>query len=294
MSLTNPNYKVSTTFSAKNISSAASVYQYTADGDYKLIIEVYLDGVAGSGDYVAYLTKQLVGAGTAYPILPKTTATAAAGETAFGFWTMSAHVKSGDVLQVMIDGLAGDTSVSGKIRIIVDSYSLLEVADVTDAVPTTAEIWANATRTLTQTAAEVAAAVAGSTITITRGDTLSASLTGLGSNTGYVSIDFTVKYDKSDSDNDAILRIRKNASGLTDGLLRLNQAALVAPVVAADGSITVDSATALTIALAARATDDLPAVDGCYYDIQLIFAASVQTITEGVCNISADVTRAIA
>jgi antitoxin (DNA-binding transcriptional repressor) of toxin-antitoxin stability system len=165
------------------------------------------------------------------------------------------------------------------------------VAAVT--VAAAADVWDYTTRTLTQTAAEVAAVVAGSSITITRGDTLSAALTGLASNTGYVSIDFTVKYDQCDSDDDAILRIRKNASGTGDGLLRLNGVALVSPVVAADGSITVNSATALTIALAARAADVLPAVEGCYYDIQVIFAASVQTITEGVCNISADVTRAI-
>jgi len=134
MSLTNPSYKVNTTFSAKNISSAASVYQYTADGDYKLIIEVYLDSVAGGGDYIGYLTKQLAGAGSAYPILPKTTATAAAGETAFGLWTMSCHVKSGDVVNVMIDGLAGDTSIGGKIRIIADNYSLVETSDIAPAV----------------------------------------------------------------------------------------------------------------------------------------------------------------
>jgi len=129
MSLTNPVYKVNTTFSAKNISSAASIYQYTADGDYKLIIEAYLDGVAGGGDYVAYLTKQLVGAGTAYPILPKTTSTAAAGETAFGLATMEVQVKTGDVINLMVDGLAGDTSISGKVRIVADNWSVFEAAD---------------------------------------------------------------------------------------------------------------------------------------------------------------------
>lgn len=128
MSLTNPNYVVDTTFTVKNISSAASVYAYTAPASYKIIVEVYLDSVAGGGDYVAYLTKQLVGAGTAYPILGKTTVTAAAGDTAFGLGSISIHVKTGDVVNVMVDGLAGDTSISGKIRIIVDNYSVFDAA----------------------------------------------------------------------------------------------------------------------------------------------------------------------
>lgn len=154
--------------------------------------------------------------------------------------------------------------------------------------------WAAATRTLTQTAAAVTAAVEGATITIQRGDTLSATLTGLASNTGYVSIDFTVKQSPDDADDDCILRIRKNASGLTDGLMRLNGAALVSPVVATDGSITVVSSTSLRIALAARATDDLVPKDALYYDIQYVFASSVTTATNGICNIDADITRAIA
>jgi hypothetical protein len=155
-------------------------------------------------------------------------------------------------------------------------------------------IWASATRTLTQSAAAVTAAVEGATITIRRGDTLSAALTGLASNTGYVSIDFVVKKSPDDLDNDAILWIRKNASGLTDGLQRLNGAALVSPVVAGDGTITVVSSTALTMALAARASDDLAVADDLYYEIQLITASAVTTLTSGICNITADIVRAIA
>jgi hypothetical protein len=153
--------------------------------------------------------------------------------------------------------------------------------------------WAAATRTLTQTAAAVTAAVSGATVTIQRGDTLSATITGLAANTSYVSIDFTVKASPDDTDDGAILRIRKNASTTNDGLLRLNGAALVAPVVAADGSITVNSATSITIALAARATDDLLDADGLFYDIQAVFATTVQTLTAGTCNITADITRAV-
>jgi len=150
--------------------------------------------------------------------------------------------------------------------------------------------WEAETRTLTQTAAAVVAAVSGSNLTIARGDTFSATLTGLPANTGYVSIDFTVKRRKSDPDTGAVIRIRKNASGLTDGLRVLNGADASAR--SANGSITVNSATSLTIALDAEETDDLNP-DSLVYDIQYIFANTVQTATEGACSVNEDITRLV-
>jgi hypothetical protein len=144
------------------------------------------------------------------------------------------------------------------------------------------------------TTVTVVSAVSGTTLTILRGDTLSATFTGLASNTGYVTIDLTVKEDKTDADSAAILKIRLNAPSANDGLLYLNGAAPVAPVVSTDGTITVNSATSITVALAARATDDLTPQDGLYYDIQYVKATGVTTVTEGICNITADVTRSIA
>lgn len=155
-----------------------------------------------------------------------------------------------------------------------------------------AAIWAYVTRTLTQSAASIAAAVSGSTITIQRGDTLSVPLTGIGALTGYVSLDFTVKTNPIvDADAAAIVRIRKNASGLSDGLLVLNGATGTA----AQGSITITSEPLgnITIALAAEATAQLGIASGLYYDVQMITASGIVTRTEGICNIASDVTRAI-
>lgn len=154
-------------------------------------------------------------------------------------------------------------------------------------------VWSASSRTLTQAAASVTAAVSGSTITILRGDTLSAALTDIGALTGYVSLDFTVKEDKNDLDTAAILRIRKNASGLDDGLLRLNGADASAR--SANGSITIDDAATgdITIALSAEETDDLAARVGLYYDVQMITATAVTTLTEGTCHVTADVTRLV-
>ena len=134
--------------------------------------------------------------------------------------------------------------------------------------------------------------VVGSTITILRGDTLTASLLNLGSMESYVSLDFTVKASTHQSDDAALIRVRKNASGLTDGLLRLNGAA---HTTGTDGSITINDAPTgdITIMLKATVTDDL--VPGTYvYDIQLIEAAEVTTLTTGSLIVSADVTRLVA
>ena len=158
--------------------------------------------------------------------------------------------------------------------------------------------WAAPVRTLTSSAAATLAAITGSTLVIQRGDTYdSPPLTGLAPNTGYVSIDFTVKESTSDSDTKAILRIRKNASGANDGLLTLNAETVdtIGTVTAADGAIAVNSATSLTISLSAAASRLLSPARGLYYDIQYIFAGGrVVTATAKDCAIVADITRAVA
>lgn len=132
MALTHPSWTVDTTFSGKNIASAASVYTFTAAASAKIKITVRLTNAAGNGDYIVYLTHQWLGTGTASVVLPKTTCPAASGETSIEFLSMELDVKATDVVDVMIDGLAGDTSVSGAIRISADNPS---VFDATSDVP---------------------------------------------------------------------------------------------------------------------------------------------------------------
>lgn len=165
------------------------------------------------------------------------------------------------------------------------------VTEIQSGLATPAGVWTYASRTLTQAAASVVSAVSGSTITIQRGDTLSASLSNIGSLVGYVSVDFTVKANLDDTDAEALLRIRLNASTLSDGLLIVNGATATSE---ADGSITItDEPTGdITIGLAASVTDDLE--EGSYtYDVQMITATAVTTRTAGVCKIVRDVTRAV-
>jgi hypothetical protein len=139
---------------------------------------------------------------------------------------------------------------------------------------------------------EFVTAVVGSNITILRGDTLAARLLDLGDLTQYASLDFTVKRVAGELDDAAKIRLRKNASGTDDGLLRINGAEYAT---ATDGSIVIDDLTTgdIEIKLNAAATREL--VPGNYvYDVQLIIANEVRTLTAGKLEVVADVTRAVA
>ena len=94
----------------KDINAATSVGVYTATGDVFVLPQVLADQVAGGGDYVYHVTLQVAGAGSHFVIGPKTTHTAAAGETALGAQGGLIFIRSGDVLTVYVDGLAGDTT----------------------------------------------------------------------------------------------------------------------------------------------------------------------------------------
>lgn len=483
-----------------NISSPTAIGSYTATADKLVMCDVSIDAVAGNGDYIMFVKRKIGGAGSDYVIIPKTTLTAASGETAISGQSGWITVRNGDVLTVYVDGLATDTATpdyttrwfelagvgvaaiadgiadeatSGhttagtfgkaisdilgvtdteiatiinhlidikgvgwtnetlvalkayvdeletrltaaragyldKLNVIgtlahsndANTYKadvsglaktthLQEVEDKVDAIPVTPLLAANYTApdnasilvikdktdqlTFTQpnkvdaTAAidptgiateshlqdvedkldvvkdktdqltftqpnkvdasatvdptgiateehlqevedkvdhiksktdlfdyskvTVVPVVIGSTITILRGDTLIADLNDLGSLADYVSLDFSVKRLARDSDDDALVRIRKNASGFDDGLLRLNGAAHLDR---SDGSITINDLVTgdITIRLKAGATDDL--APGSYvYDIQRIEADMVKTLTTGTLIVKADVTRLV-
>lgn len=166
-----------------------------------------------------------------------------------------------------------------------DGDTLETLSDQLDAQEP-ADVWAYAARTLTQSAASVTAAVSGGTITIMRGDTLSASLTGLGSIAARTKLWFTVKSQYGDADAVSVVQIEE-----AGGLLYLNAAAGTP----ANGDITVDDEDDgdITITLAAASTATLTPNDGLSYDVQMLTATGVQTLTSGSCMVVADVTRAV-
>lgn len=150
-------------------------------------------------------------------------------------------------------------------------------------------MWAYATRTLTQSAASVVAAVSGSNITVRRGDYTSIALTGLGAiPAGRTGLWFTVKEDpEGDADTAAIIQVEE-----TKGLLYLNGAAGTA----AQATLTVDDEAAgnITIVLTDTATAQLSVYAGIDYDVQYLDASGAAiTMTAGMFTVTADSTRAI-
>jgi hypothetical protein len=198
------------------------------------------------------------------------------------------------------DGGTKTATVSDAWTTIPDATSVYKVLPVgraiVDSINSTAMAalaatnWVYATRTLTQSAAAVTAAVSGSALTILRGDTWSASITGLGDISNYSALWFTVKRDRDDADSASVVQILLSSPTVsTDGLQRLNGASATA----SQGSITVDDATAgnVTIAIDEAATAQL-AGQACVYDIQVRrTTGAVNTLTEGECDVNADVTR---
>lgn len=186
---------------------------------------------------------------------------------------------------------SADTGSTAIARVGADSDTLETLSDEIAVIDANVDAIKAKTDALDNSAVTFVTAVNGTTITVLRGDTLSGALTDIGALTDYVSIDFTVKQNYSQTDDEAIIRIRKNASGTDDGLLRLNGAAATANL----GSIAINDLASgdITITLAASCTDDL-STGNYVYDVQMITASAVDTLTYGKLTVSSDVTRAIA
>lgn len=153
-------------------------------------------------------------------------------------------------------------------------------------VDTAAAVWAYATRTLTMTAAQIVALLDGTTMTITRGQTVSIPITGLGNISARTKLYLTIKDALGDADADAIVQIEETA-----GLLRLNGVAGTA----GQGSLTVTNATtgAITVGLLPVASATLPAPQNYRYDVRMIAGAVVTPLTQGVFTVNPEVTKAI-
>jgi len=279
----------------------------TVSGEYFATVNLSL--LAGTGVYRLVSTRQIGGVGAIYQ-----SATAAvgvsAGITTLMISTIPTPLLAGDVLKIYVQGLAGDTAIDGVTEIFrsdtineIQSGLALEATltaikgagwstETLAAIDVLIDAIKVKTDALDNSTVTFVTAVNGTTITILRGDTFSGSITDIGALTDYVSLDFTVKESYSKTDDEATIRIRKNASGVGDGLMRLNGAA---PTSNALGSIAIDDLASgdITITLDETATDDLST--GTYvYDIQLIKASSVKTLTYGKLIVTADVTRAVA
>ena len=187
-----------------------------------------------------------------------------------------------------------ESNLAGNISIRVTGAGCLQQNLVAICADTTGhQVWTytETGRTITMTPESIAAALEGD-LAVSRGDTIMREILALGPLTDYVSIDFTVKTSRALSDNDATIRIRKNASGIADGLLRFNKAAAVDATL---GRLIIDDAVAgnITVFLSQAASLSLVADHDSYYDVQIISATGVTTLRKGIFTITEDVTRAI-
>jgi len=225
---TNPLYTVEETFSGKNISSAASVYQFTAAADEKVQHIVKLTNAAGNGDYIVYLTRQWEGAGDVSVALGKATFAAGSGETVIEFTTMQMQVKKDDVIEIMIEGQAGDTSVDGKIRIIADNPSVLEQADIlSDSTPFDgADIDAKISDVILKNMTTAASSQTdGTNLLLTNKVTFSVILEDITIPSNWEQIRLTVKKLKKDEDDKSILQLLvTNGGHADDGIQYVNRA----------------------------------------------------------------------
>lgn len=95
-------------FTNKDISAAVSIGSYTATAVRLVHVRVLVNQAAGNGDYIIYAT--ITKSAVEYRVIPTTTAAAASGLTSLAFVSLAIPVDVSDVLQVYIDGLAGDTA----------------------------------------------------------------------------------------------------------------------------------------------------------------------------------------
>jgi hypothetical protein len=150
-----------------------------------------------------------------------------------------------------------------------------------------AAFWAFATRTLTQTASQIATAISGSTVTVHRGDSFSGTLT-VADYTGYSKLWLTVKKHAGLADTASTIQIVLSSPGAgTDGLLYLNGASATA----AQGSLVAASTTSVTIAIDEVATAVLE-VRSYKYDVQAMVGTDIHTIGQGTWTVEADYTLA--
>lgn len=282
------NYYLDLTASEMNADAVVVQVKTSSSGAKTTVIVMYpeeagdirADVVAISGDSAAADNLEAAADGTGYNL--------GGGSVVAASVTGAVGSVTGAVGSVAAGGItAGSIAADaiGASELAADAVA--EIAAAITAGATAAQIWAYASRTLTQSAAQVADVLAGGPIRATRGDTFSLSLTGLGSITGRQALWFTVKAAPR-TDPDSASKVQVTEAG---GLLYLNGAAGTS----GHGAITVDSAALgnLTIVVAAAATAQLAAPVAWSYDVQWKDATGlIHTLTSGSFLVDADVTWA--
>ena len=142
---------------------------------------------------------------------------------------------------------------------------------------------------------QVAASSAGH-LTITAALTFNESVTGLTIPATWVTALWTLKADASKPDTAALVQLREtNPAALTDGLVRLNGAAVASPLTAASGALTVTQASGrIGIYLTDELTALLDDATGLGWDVKFINAAGDSSGSSGMADVVLTETKATA
>jgi len=197
--------------------------------------------------------------------------------------TGDAYAEAVLIYNIIKSGGGGDAAA---IKTITDQFRFT-VANQVDANAlsggggaTAAQVWAYATRTLTQGAASVISAVTGTSISVYDATDINFTLTGLTDFTGYTKLWFTAKNDMRDADSKALLQLVVSNAPVpaTDGLLVLQGGAQTNT----NGSITVLSTTSIQVKVKAVAAQNLiPTSYPASYDVKALVSGNVVPISEG-------------
>lgn len=142
---------------------------------------------------------------------------------------------------------------------------------------------------------QVAASAAGH-LTITVARTFDEGVTGLTIPADWETALWTLKNNARDADTAALVQLRAtNPEAGTDGLQRLNGAALVAPITAADGELTVTQATGrIDVWLSDEMTALLGAATSIGWDVKFIDASGDSSGQRGTADVVLTETKATA
>jgi len=249
------------------------VYEVTRDGTATLVVD---DGACTE-----------IGAGLYRYLLASGTVDAAAEYVAV-FHTATETVDAQDIPAIWVIDRAGTEKLDDGVTLADDAITSAKFDESTayplksaDTGATAEEVWEYTSRTLTQTATSISAAVSGSTITDVRGDTWSIPITDLTLDANKQQ--FVVKRNVQDADTASLLFVDS-----ATGLIYINGAAGTA----SDATL-VYAGTTLTLTVKPGATAQLP-VGTFHYGIQSVTAAgAVEEPYGGIFTISGDYVRAI-
>ncbi len=275
-----------TTLAGQNIAAAPLLVDtFTATADAELLVQLYLSGIAGAGNYRMTQTKRLGGVGSIYQGATIPLGVAPTITTGW-FAGLPIPVRTGDVLRSYVQGLAADVAVG----VVVETFDVTAAA-----VSDLCSVWSCPSRTLTQSAAQTSACISGSDISILRGDTWQQTFSRLGNLTGWDKIWFTVKDEFADLDPAAQVKVEVSAPpAATDGLVAIAGAA-VAPPGNLNASITMVNVLTgeILVRIEAVETAKLGATRKLWYDVQWYDGTNTLTVLKARCLIESDVTRVV-